>query len=264
MADAVVVTRPSPQAQPLADRLRAAGHEAIVFPLLEIRPLDDDTALVDALARLKQFALIVFVSPNAVEMAFRCRPQWPRGLTIGVVGEGSRKALERCGVGPDVATVISPNDPERSDSEGLLAQLDLAALHGGRVLIVRGDHGRELLTNELRAAGIEVEQVAAYRRLAPAADAQRLAELDRLLERDAIWIITSSEALRNLVALGAALTRADSRARLLQTRLLVPHARIEEAARDLGFSRVDRCGSGDERILAKLQLRQWTRPRSQP
>lgn len=255
MPEAVVVTRPLPQAQEFASRLRAAGRETIIFPLLDIQPLDDHAQLDAALAQLERYALIAFVSPNAIDAAFRQRTEWPRGLTIGVVGEGSRKALARHGMTPDHATIISPNDPEHSDSEGLLAQLDMDSLRGQRALIVRGEQGRELLTSALRAAGVEVEQVAAYRRVAPQLDSERAATLDRLLDGDAIWVITSSEALRNLVAMSRSLTRPDSEARLLQRQLLVPHARIAETAGQLGFTRIDRCASGDELMLAKLQLR---------
>src|SRR5207249_630199 len=94
---------------------------------------------------------------------------------------------------------ISPRDPERSDSQTLLQELDLEALRGRRVLILRGETGRELLADELRAAGVLVEQVAAYRRAAPLLDQARRTQLLSLLDSGNDWIVTSSEALRILM-----------------------------------------------------------------
>lgn len=255
MPEPVVITRPLQQAEAFARQVRAAGRDAVVFPLLNILPLEDDARLRAALSRLEEYALIAFVSPNAIDAAFRCRAQWPHGLTIGVVGEGSRKALAAHGVDERTATIISPKNPERSDSETLLAQLDLAALRGRRALIIRGESGRELLADSLRAAGIEVEQVAAYRRTAPLLDAARSVMLNRMIDSEAIWVVTSSEALRNLLAMAGELQRPDGTATLLQRRLLVPHGRIEDTARQLGFMHIERSGSGDEQMLAKLQSR---------
>ncbi len=62
------------------------------------------------------------------------------------------------------ATIISPLDTARSDSEHLLQRSTWRRCAGKRVLIVRGDGGRELLADGLRAAGAGVEPVAAYRR----------------------------------------------------------------------------------------------------
>ncbi|MDB5797504.1 MAG: hemD [Paucimonas sp.] len=255
MPETVIITRPLQQAEPLAQRVRAAGAEAVLFPLLEILPLADDRAIRQALDGLEQYALVVFVSPNAIDAAFGYRARWPEGLTIGVMGEGSRQALARHGIGAHNARVISPRHPDRTDSETLLAQLDLPGLRGQRALLIRGESGRELLGEALRAAGVTVDQVAAYRRAAPAWDAARAQALDRLLDSQATWVITSSEALRNLAAMASRLPQPGSRARLLRSRLLVPHIRIEETARELGFTCIQRSGSGDEHMLATLQLR---------
>ncbi|HCE10299.1 MAG TPA: uroporphyrinogen III synthase, partial [Oxalobacteraceae bacterium] len=86
---------------------------------------------------------------------------WPRQVAFAVMGEGSRQALIRQGVTEDSATVISPLDPARTDSDTLVEALDLPGLAGKRVLIVRGESGRELLANALREAGVTVCQVAA-------------------------------------------------------------------------------------------------------
>ncbi|HZX25654.1 MAG TPA: uroporphyrinogen-III synthase, partial [Telluria sp.] len=164
MPETIVITRPRVQAEPLAARLAASGRAAVVFPLLEIAPLADDAALRAALAQLDSFALAAFVSPNAIDAAFAHVKSWPARLPIAVLGEGSRAALARHGV---ACTVYSPPDPEHSDSEGLLSVLDLASLRGKRVLLVRGESGRELLADVLRAAGAEVVAVPAYRRSVP-------------------------------------------------------------------------------------------------
>jgi uroporphyrinogen-III synthase len=256
MTGAVVITRPRQQAEPLARAVAALGREPVLLPLLEISPLADDAELRGVLAGLASYALVAFVSPNAIDAAFACIDAWPKGVDIAVVGEGSRAALARHGVGEHVR-IHCPKDPAHSDSEHLLQALDLRQLTGRRVLVVRGEGGRELLPDALRAAGATVETVASYRRAVPGLSPELAARLSGLLARPNDWIITSSEALRGLVSLVERLEAAESglplQNQLRQQRLIVPHARIHETARALGFGRLVLTGSGDERLLAALQ-----------
>lgn len=251
----VVVTRPLAQADGLALAVRASGRTAQVLPLLEIAPVDDPAPLCAALARLRDYAMVVFVSPNAVDAAFAHLAAWPPEVALAVVGEGSRAALARHGVAAPGHTIHSPLDAAHSDSEHLLLNLDLAAFAGRRVLIVRGDGGRELLADALRGAGATVEAVAAYRRATPVLTPELGARLRALLAQPNDWIITSSEALRGLAGLVDAL-EPDSDAWRLQLQgqhLVVPHARIAETAHALGLRHVTLTGSGDARLLAALQ-----------
>lgn len=254
----VVVTRPLAQALALQQKIAATGREAIIFPLLEIHALDDPSALDAALAALDRFALVAFVSPNAIDAAFARRADWPVSVPLAVMGEGSRQALAAHGVTAATTRIFSPLDAERTDSQTLLAALDLPALANRAVLILRGESGRELLADALAAAGAQVTQVAAYRRAAPRLDAAGVAQLQHLLASGCDWIITSSEALQILVRLveqaGSAQPGQDIVAKLKQQRLIVPHVRIAETAQALGFCNVIRTASGDERLLAALQF----------
>ena len=250
---AVVITRPRAQAQALAQAVGALGRRAVVLPLLEIAPLDDSSALRAALSALPSYALVAFVSPNAVDAAFSHLAGWPPGVPVGVVGEGSRAALARHGVTSENTSIHCPPDPAASDSEHLLASLDLAAFAGRRVLIVRGENGRELMADTLRAAGAQVETVAAYRRSVPELDDALAAELSALLAQPNDWIITSSEALRGLAGLVRQLDPDKGLEQLMAQHLIVPHARIAETARSLGCDRITLTGSGDARLLAAIQ-----------
>ncbi|GAC1415752.1 MAG: hypothetical protein NVSMB6_18100 [Burkholderiaceae bacterium] len=270
IAGPVIVTRPLAQAESLQQKIIARGRQAILFPLLEIRPLSDNSHLDEVLKHLESYALIAFVSPNAISAAFARRPAWPTSVPLAVMGQGSRQALEAHGVTATTTRIFSPLDPHRSDSETLLAVLDMAFLVGRRVLILRGESGRELLADALRAAGALVTQAAAYRRAAPAPDPGRMALLRELLLSHPEWIVTSSEALRILVGLVRTLPQASSDASsgasyggpegdaavalLQQQRLIVPHSRIAETARALGFCNIMRTASGDEALLAALQF----------
>jgi uroporphyrinogen-III synthase len=260
---AVVITRPRRQAEALAAAVAARGRTPVILPLLEISPAADQAALALSLRALDRYALVAFVSPNAVDAAFAHIGRWPDGVAIAVVGEGSRAALARHGIDAGRVRIHCPPDPARSDSEELLRVLDLDCLAGQRVLVVRGDGGRELLPDALRAAGCAVETVAAYRRAVPRLDAALAASLRALLAQPNDWIVTSSEALRGLVALtaelalgespGEAMDKSLSVAKLQHQHLIVPHVRIAETARALGFTAVTLTGSGDERLLAALQ-----------
>ncbi len=215
----VVITRPRAQAEPLAAQLAQLGIDARIFPLLEVQALPagsaQEAALAAALARLTDYALVAFVSPNAIDAAFAqlgAGHRWPRGVIAAVVGDSSRQALARHGVTDANADVASPTDPERTDSETLLQVLDLPALAGKKALIVRAETGRELLADRLRDAGVIVEQVAAYRRSAPVLDQAQRTQLQALIDTDggAVWVITSSEALRNLQQMVAQLDHEDA------------------------------------------------------
>jgi uroporphyrinogen-III synthase len=251
--NSVVITRPLTQATPFAQRVVAIGRNAVVFPLLEIHALPDPAPLRMALQDLSPYAMVAFVSPNAIDAAFGILPAWPEDVAIAVVGEGSRAALARHGVTSANARIFSPRDPKRTDSQTLLQALDLDALRGKHVLIVRGETGRELLADELRAAGVQVAQVAAYRRAAPALDEAGRLQLTRLLDEPNDWIVTSSEALRNLIEMVEQLGNGCALTKMQQQRLIVPHARIAETAEMLGIRNVILTGSGDEQLLAALQ-----------
>ncbi len=259
MPDSVVITRPAAQAGPLAAKVAALGWPVQLLPLLEIHALDGEAEcaqLQRVLERLAEYGLVVFVSPNAIDCVFARLAAWPAGVPLAVVGEGSRMALAAHGVTDANASITSPLDTARSDSEHLLLALDLPALRGKRVLIVRGDGGRDFLADGLRAAGAVVEFVTAYRRQVPTLTPALRATLENLLQHNNDWIITSSEALRGLLAL---LDELDDKkttvAKMQQQHLIVPHARIAQTAAALGFARVTLTGSGDAGVLAALQSR---------
>lgn len=245
----IVVTRPREQALPLARRIEQAGGHPVVFPLLEITPAADPQALRDAVARLAQFDLAIFISPNAVRygmQAIRAAGPLPLQLQIATVGQGSVRALHEFGV----KAVIAPKD--RFDSEALLALPELQQVAGRRVAIFRGDGGRELLGDTLQARGAAVEYVECYRRSRPQQDTAALdGEIDALT-------VTSSEALGYLWEM----LDAAARERLAAVPLFVPHARIAEKARTLGWLEVTPAAGGDDGLLAGLIA--WAKHRTQP
>jgi uroporphyrinogen-III synthase len=249
----VVVTRPLQQAQAFASRVEAIGRRAEIFPLLAIEPVDDVSGLRAVLGRLHEFALAVFVSPNAIDAVFRLLAGWPAALPIGIVGEGSRAALRAHGVDEGNAVIFAPAGEGKMDSEELLKSLPLAGLRGRRVLIVRGQSGRDFLSEALQEQGIEIEHVTAYRRLAPPLDERNRAQLLALADGGGDWVVTSSEALRNLLEMTRLAGGDDRVVKLQRQRIFVSHHRIACTAQSLGFCSVILAGSGDERLIAALQ-----------
>ena len=245
----IVVTRPREQATPLARRIEQEGGKPILFPLLEISPPADAQSLRDVVARLAEFDLAIFISPNAVHygmQAIQAAGPLPVQLKIATVGQGSARALRELGV----EKIIAPQD--KFDSEALLALPELQSVAGWRVAVFRGDGGRELLGDTLRARGATVEYVECYRRNRPQ---QNAAALERTV--DAITV-TSSEALGYLWEM-----LDDAARRHFSTvPLFVPHARIAEAARKQGWREVVLAAGGDDGLLSGLIA--WAKQRNQP
>ncbi|MCX7896267.1 MAG: uroporphyrinogen-III synthase [Rhodocyclaceae bacterium] len=239
----VVVTRPAGQATHLAERLRELGAEPVVFPTLAIEKVDP-TPLLEAAIRLDAYDWAVFVSPNAVDMALSVilsRRSWPLGLRAATVGKSSEARLAAHGV----LDVVAPS--ERFDSEALLALPEFANVAGKRVIIFRGDHGRDLFGDVLRMRGADVDYVTCYRRVMPRLDPAPLLELWQAGRLDALTL-TSSEGLRNFWQMIGRLGQGFCR----QTPAFVPHVRIAEQARALGLATVVLTPPADEGLIQGL------------
>ncbi|MDR3298745.1 MAG: uroporphyrinogen-III synthase [Candidatus Accumulibacter sp.] len=246
----ILVTRPAGQAVGLAAQIAARGGEAVCFPLIDIFPPESWRDVDDAIARLEAFDLVVFVSPNAVTRGLErvlSRRSWPAGLAACAVGPGTAARLSQAGI----QDVIVPRG--RYDSEALLALDPLRAerVAGRAALILRGDGGREILAETLRARGAQVECAACYRR-APPPDGSRVVSLLRSDALDAVTL-SSSEGLRNLTQL----LDTDSRARLASLPVFVPHQRIAEEAARQGLRRVVLTGSTDSGLVIGLCTYRW-------
>ena len=240
----IVITRPREHAPALAERVRAAGGDPILFPTIEILPPQDERAAASIVARLRNFHLAIFVSPTAVTrglaLAYANGP-WPAGLLVAGIGAGTAGALAEHGL----RGVISPSG--EADSEALVALDELRDVRGRQVVIFRGQGGREWLRRELEARGAQVEYAECYRRARPQSDVRGLLARWQTGAVEAVSI-TSSEGLANFFSM---LGPTGSRY-LRATPVFVPHPRIARAARELDVREVVVTGRGDERTVAGM------------
>ncbi|MBY0572394.1 MAG: uroporphyrinogen-III synthase [Undibacterium sp.] len=264
----VILTRPEKQSLDFFRQLSEKNYAPHHFPVFEIAALESIAAkgvLDDVLRRLSEFSLVVFVSPNAIDAVFEQLAQlgltWPKQLAIGVMGAASRSTLHTHGIAAQQHHIFSPTNQERTDSETLFEVLPLDDLRGKSVLIVRGESGREFLREALLERGVEVAQVVAYRRVIPNFDQEKQRQLMAFLNQQNTWVITSSESLKTLLQWCGQLDfQSDVSSgehafvnKMRQQNLFVPHFRIEQCARGLGFVSITLTASGDEKLLLALQ-----------
>ncbi len=236
----VLVTRPARQAGAFAQKLAALGAAPVVFPAIAILPPANPEVLARVHVALADYDIAVFVSANAAEYGAPDPRRWPAKLAAFAPGPGTAEALAAVGIGGARVPTTS------FDSEGLLALPELSAVGGKRVVIFRGDGGRDHLGDTLSARGATVDYVACYRRAAPQSSAAGLGEAFHDGRIDAVTL-TSSEGTDNLWALADDAMRAAWRA----VPTFVPHPRIAAHARELGLPVIATAG-GDAGLIAGL------------
>jgi len=247
----VWVTRPDGQGEGLAALIAEEGGRAILAPLLSIEPTAEPARAVALLSQPEPWDWLIFISVNAVRHALSL-PGWAQGLTgrtrVAAVGEATAAELERAGLHVALLPLASFN------SEGLLADPRMARVAGQRVLIVRGEGGREHLAEVLRERGADVAHAEVYRRRPVSAEAFAPGLTEWADNGGEVVIVTSGEALSRLTEL---LESAGLEAR---PPLIVPGERLARLARDQGWARVIMAEqAADEAILQSVK--QWAHAR---
>jgi uroporphyrinogen-III synthase len=199
----IVVTRPEHQAKQLCDSLKQAGAEVILFPLIEISPPQDLPLAKQKLSKLTECDLLIFISPNAVDECLKWLDKESlQGMTIASVGAKTTAQLLMHGI----EASISPK--KNYNSEALLALAEIQNLgetasgKPHKVVILRGEGGRDFLKESLENQGCEVEYIELYRRTCPQDSLERLKSRALSHQLDMI-LITSGTSIEHLFALQA-------------------------------------------------------------
>lgn len=218
----VLVTRPASQADELVQAIEDAGGEAIRFPVIAVTGRDSNE-ISREFAAMPVPDIVIFVSRNAV--GYGLDAVRGCGARMAAIGPSTSAALEAAGIEVDI------RHGDGFNSEQLLTHPDLQDLEGRRILIVRGERGRELLGATLGRRGAQIHYLAAYRRtLYRPSDAQ-VAALDAAWRRGQIDCVSvmSVETLQNLLAV----LPPTALAALRKTPLVAPGKRVIQTASEL-------------------------------
>ena len=198
----IVVTRAREQAGELSGKLRALGADVVELPVIALRPLDDYTALDNAIASLATYDWLIFTSTNAVEYFLHRLDRSGSDLRslrakICAIGPATRAAVEALHLRVDVV-------PADSVAEGVVDAFRTFAMLGTKVLLPRAAAAREVVPDALRAMGARVDVVDAYRNVIPENAAERAREVFGK-PRKPDWVtFTSSSTVKNLLAVAGA------------------------------------------------------------
>ena len=224
----VLMTRPGVPGEDLAREIESHGGIALRAPMLVIDAPPDDSTAHRVAAEIESFDIAIFVSRNAVEYGLTLIAAADlAGREVYAVGPGTAGEL----AGRGVTDVQTPSHDFSSD--GLLALDGFRESHlkERRVVIFRGNEGRETLADTLRTRGATVEYCECYLRGPPTVELSVVLSAHQLRCPD-IGLATSLDALKNL----ADSIEREGQERLFGMPMLVVGSRIGAEVSALGFS----------------------------
>lgn len=238
----VLVTRANTQASPLCKLIEQAGGRAVHYPMLALQATPNDPSIARANAQLASYDKLIFVSTNAVQFGFDVldREALSSRVQFACVGEPTAQALRQHGC----KNILQPL--RDFSSEGLLSLSAFEDVAAQRILLVRGQGGRELLKQTLELRGATVDYLECYQRLQPNIDYQPLRESIRAMGIDVISC-SSNQALEHLLQLVPD-------AQLFDIAFLPISTAMRDKAQQAGFNYIIKTATNasDEAILESL------------
>lgn len=158
----IVVTRPKELVSRMTGELRKKGAEVLELPAIRTVPLRDQSRLAEKLREIETYQWLVFTSPTGVKVFFDVMREQKMDLrclfrvSVAVIGEGTKKALEERGIYPDLM-------PEIYDGKSLGMALVKRCSGKEKILIPRAALGTPELVEALHTKpGLTVEDIPTY------------------------------------------------------------------------------------------------------
>jgi uroporphyrinogen III methyltransferase/synthase len=179
-------------------QLAELGADCLLQPAIAIEPPDDWSPVDRALEQLPEFDWIVFSSANGVRglLDRLCELHGDLrllgGVRLAAIGPRTADELGKYHLRADV-------QPDAFRAEALADALSSDAV-GNRFLLCRASRGREVLAEQLQAAGAEIHQIVVYESRDVTSPDDQTA--DALADGKIDWItVTSSAIARSIVAM---------------------------------------------------------------
>lgn len=193
----IVVTRSRDQASTLAEAIENLGGESWEFPIIDIQDPDDFTPMDAAIANLRNYQWLIFTSVNGVKKFFQRLYHYQKdaralfGVKLCTIGPKTKEVLKAKGL-------ICDYVPEEYRTEAIIEWLKTQNMKGKKVLLVRANTARRLLSDALENLGAVVTNVVAYKTVMGTANIE---QLRRMLKDGMIHIITftSSTTVENFI-----------------------------------------------------------------
>ncbi|MCU1305893.1 MAG: uroporphyrinogen-III synthase [Acidobacteriaceae bacterium] len=196
----ILITRAHEQAGAMARELERLGATVVSIPTIEIRPPQSFQPLDKALQKIPAYDWLLLTSVNGVKALFKRMEKQEmhsgmlRQLSVVAIGPATRAELEQHGVKVAIT-------PEEYVAESVVSALkDKVA--GKRVLLVRAKVARDVIPQELRRLGAEVDVAEAYETVVPQNSREKIrAALADPEQRPNIITFTSSSTVKNFITL---------------------------------------------------------------
>lgn len=197
----ILITRSASQSSEFRRLLEQAGAVVLDVPTIEIRPRQS-AELDRAVEDLSSYDWLMFTSANGARIFLG------RASNLGRLPDA--KSMPRiCTIGPATARGVKEFGfrvdltPSLFQAEGILeefARFQGGDLSGLKILLPRASQAREILPEELRRRGAEVDLIPVYDTVAPE-DSRRLLEEALRDGPPDLVTFTSSSTVHNFVAL---------------------------------------------------------------
>ena len=238
----VLITRPLKQAGLLTQLITQAGHTPLLFPTLEVKPLDCE--LDDY-----EYDVVIFISKNAVEYGLELFESIDHDqIKVFAVGAATAKALEAHNI------PVSAYPEEQASSEALLKLYSVRNLRDRNILIFRGKGGRETLKQGLEPNNNQIEYAEVYERVMAEPIDTHLKSINQFLQNtQGVITITSVENLESMLDLVKIFDESliDE---LLNYPLILLSERIAKRAQELGFKQLHIASqTSDKGLLQALE-----------
>lgn len=250
----LLITRAQPHASQLSDALHKLGVQTSHVPVMSIEPLTLSGASRSQLLNLDTFDMVIVISANAAELfADHIDQYWPQ-LPIGIqwvaIGRATALSLAHCIPDLDCSEI---HVPDGTDSEALMRLELFQTLKEKKVLLVKGQGGRDLIRDTVTMRGAKVTELPLYQRQPAMTQADAL--VTALSEPLDVIQVASGDSFLNMIAMLKG--RIDpNRLPSLTCRWLVPSTRVAQIMQAQGIPSTNICvcnGASNEAVVSVVQ-----------